>query len=159
AVYLNLRAEPYLATLLAGADALVDLKGFEQERSARLRKLLGNASWRAESVGELAAMTWLSESLTRQSLLDRFADPIVPLDFEEVLSNLEQSLERVLRHLDVEAPPGFSAAAVRGPVLRRYSKAPNENAYSPATRAELLAQARREHAQEIRKGLQFLEHL
>jgi hypothetical protein len=26
-------------------------------------------------------------------------------------------------------------------------------------RAELLAQARREHATEMRKGLQFLEHL
>ena len=40
AVYLNLRAEPYLATLLAGANAMVDLNGFGAERASRSEKPL-----------------------------------------------------------------------------------------------------------------------
>jgi hypothetical protein len=40
-------------------------------------------------------------------------------------------------------------------VLTRYSKAPDFS-YSPKLRAELLAQARTEHADELRCGLDFL---
>jgi hypothetical protein len=156
AVYLNLRAEPYLATLLAGANAIADLRGFEPERAQRLRALTGDSSWRATSVGELAAMSWLSESLTREMVLQRFGGRVMALDFDEMLADLSPSLQRVVDQLGIEAPAGFAAASARSPTLTRYSKAPTEYAYSPVMRAELLAQARRDHAVEIRKGLQFL---
>jgi hypothetical protein len=156
AVYLNLRAEPYLATLLAGANAMVDLKGFELERRARLRGMFADVPQPA-SVGELAAMSWLVESLAQQTALEQFGDHVLPLDFDLLLSNLEPTIARVLQHLGIEAPPGFSAAITRSPVLTRYSKAPKEYAYSPTMRTQLLAQARREHAGEIRAGLRFLE--
>jgi hypothetical protein len=159
AVYLNLQAEPYLATLLAGANAMTDLRGFETERSARLRALLGDSSWRTASVGELAAMSWLTESLTRQAVLDNLGNRVLALDFDQVLGDLAPSIQRVVDHLGIVAPPAFSATIAQSPSLTRYSKAPKEYAYSPAMRAELLAQARREHATEIRKGLQFLERL
>ncbi len=41
AVYLNLRAEPYLATLLAGPNSPVDLRGHGAERMRRLRTRIG----------------------------------------------------------------------------------------------------------------------
>ena len=159
AVYLNLRAEPYLATLLAGANAMVDLRGFEQERSGRLRGLLGPAAWTAGSVGTLAAMSWLSESLTRAQALEQFPSRVLAIDFDRLLADLPAAMEAVLQHLDIAAAPGFLAAVGRSPVLRRYSKAPQQFEYSPLLRAQLLAQARREHAGEIRKGLKFLEAL
>lgn len=158
AVYLNLRAEPYLATLLAGANAMVDLKGFELERSVRLRGMFADTP-QPVSVGELAAMSWLTESLAQRTALEQFDDRILPLDFDLLLSNLEPTIARVQQHLGIEAPPGFSATITRSPVLTRYSKAPKEYAYSPAMRTQLLAQARREHAGEIRAGLRFLEQL
>ena len=159
AIYLNLKAEPYLATLLAGANALVDLKGFEQERAARLRALLDAATWNATSIGELAAMSWLTESLTQARALEAFGSRILALDFEQLLSNLAPTLSRVLAHFSLAAPPGFDTAISRSPVLTRYSKAPQQFAYSPTMRAQLLAQARAEHGGEIRKGLKFLEQL
>jgi hypothetical protein len=159
AVYLNLRAEPYLATLLAGANAMTDLRGFEQERSGRLRKILADTSWQAESVGELAAMSWLTESLTQQAVLQQFAGRVLPLDFDQFLIDVGPTVVRVLEHFGIEQPPGFATTVARSPVLTRYSKAPREFEYSSALRAQLLAQARRDHAGEIRKGLQFLEGL
>ncbi|HUO90352.1 MAG TPA: hypothetical protein VMU08_14350 [Rhizomicrobium sp.] len=159
AVYLNLRAEPYLATLLGGANAITDLRGFEQERSNRVRTALGDDTWRSTSLGELAAMSWLAESLTRQTAVEQFEARVLPLDFDQMLSDLPTAFARILRHLDIEAPPGLAAAIARSPILTRYSKAPKEFAYSPAMRAQLLAQARRENFHEIRRGLQFLERL
>jgi hypothetical protein len=44
-------------------------------------------------------------------------------------------------------------------VLGRYSKAPEQYAYSASLRLELLNQARREHASELRKGLAYVEYI
>jgi len=44
----------------------------------------------------------------------------------------------------------------RSPVLTRYSKAP-EFGYTPNARAEVLREARRQHRDEIRKGIAWLE--
>jgi hypothetical protein len=153
AVYLNLRAEPYLATLLAGANALVDLKGFEAERRARLTALLGGVP-PATSIGELAAMTWLTESLTRALARDLYGARVLPLDFDAMLADVPATVAAVLHHFGIA---GDANAIARSPVLTRYSKAPQQFEYSPRFRARLLAQARFEHAGEIRRGLVFLE--
>jgi hypothetical protein len=155
AVYLNLRAEPYLATLLAGANVLVDLKGFEAERRARLAALLGDAP-AATSVGALAATAWLTESLTRKLALDLFGTRVLPLDFDAVLADVPATIAAVLQHFGIA---GDADAIARSPVLTRYSKAPQQFEYSPHFRAQLLAQARYEHAGEIGRGLAFLETL
>ena len=156
AVYLNLRAEPYLATILAGANAMVDLKGFEAERSARLRNLLDGAEVKAASIGELAAKTWLTESLTRARAVGAGA---MPLDFDALLADLPATMTKVLAHFGIAEPPAFAQSIVRSPVLTRYSKAPQQFEYSPRFRAQLLAQARHEHAGEIHKGLALIEDL
>ena len=155
AVYLNLRAEPYLTTLLAGANALVDLKGFEVERRSRLTALLGVAP-QTNSIGELAAMTWLTESLTRALALELYGARVLPLDFDAVLADLPATIGAVLHHFGIE---GAAAQIARSPVLTRYSKAPQQFEYSPHFRAQLLAQARFKHAGEIRRGMAFLERI
>lgn len=156
AVYLNLKAEPYLATLLAGANALVDLRGFEQERTRRLKTLMGTSPRPATSIGELAALSWLAESLTQARALEAAGTRILPLDFERLLADVGGMVTKVLEHFGIAAPPGFAAAVARSPVLTRYSKAPQQFAYSPAMRAQLLAQARAEFGGEIAKGMRYL---
>jgi hypothetical protein len=158
AVYLNLRPEPYLATLLAGANVMTDLEGFEAERGARLRVLLGE-TLQAASIGERVARSWLAESLTCARALDAAGTRILPLDFEAVLANLPAAMDAVLKHFAIAAPAGFAATIARSPVLSRYSKAPQQFEYSPQFRAQLLAQTRREHAAEISKGMALLERL
>jgi hypothetical protein len=155
AVYLNLKAEPYLATLLAGANALDDLRGFERERGMRLRRMLGRAAAPPRTVGELAAMSWLAESLTRAETL---ADGrVMALDFDAMLADPGAAAAQVLAHLGIAVPEGFAETIRKSPVLTRYSKAPQQHEYSPALRAQLLAQARREFGEDIREGLRYLE--
>ena len=55
-----------------------------------------------------------------------------------------------------ETTPGTLANIASSPTLSRYSKAP-EHGYSRALRAQVLDQARSDHAQEIRKGLALLD--
>jgi len=157
AIYLNLRAEPYLATLLAGANALVDLRGFEADRARRVRAAIGDMPDPA-SLGELAAMSWLAESLAQQAAVRAHPGRVMPLNFDELLGRLNHTMYAVLDHLGVPYPPGFGAAIGKSPVLTRYSKAP-EHAYSATLRQQLLLQARAGHALEIRTGLIWLERI
>ena len=68
AVYLSLRAEPYLATLLGGANSATDLRGHGPGRMRRLLagRALPVAPLHTLSSGELAALGWLVESLSRE---------------------------------------------------------------------------------------------
>src|SRR6185503_2414368 len=65
AVYLHLKAEPYLATLLGGANSAIDLRGHGPGRMRRLLagRNLPAAPLSALSPGELAALGWLVEGL------------------------------------------------------------------------------------------------
>jgi hypothetical protein len=155
AVYLNLKAEPYLATLLAGANALVDLRGFEADRAHRVRAAIGDMPGPA-SVGELAAMSWLAESLAKQAAVRAHPDRVMPLNFDHLLAKLGHTMSGVLEHLGIPYPAGFAAAIATSPVLGRYSKAP-EHAYSASLRQQVLLQARAVHALEIRTGLIWLD--
>ena len=161
AVYLNLRAEPYLATLLAGTHSILDLRGYAPERMARLSKTVGDHGLQVEklSAGELAAASWLTERLTQETASRENPDRILPLDFDALLSNLEESLTKVFAHFGLSVPPDIVHAMATSPHLMRYSKAPEQYEYSPAFRDQILDEARTEHALEIHAGLKLLERL
>lgn len=157
AVCLNLAAEPYLATLLAGEHAVIDLNNHAAERSARLERMLGEKPPTA-SLGELAAMSWLAERLTQSELVSGFGGRVIALDFEEMLAQPGETVRRVTGHFGLSVPPAFFLGIERSPVLQRYSKAP-EYRYSRALRAQILGEARARHAPEIRRGRDWLGRL
>jgi hypothetical protein len=161
AVYLNLPPEPYLATLLGGANAIHDLNGFAPERIRRLGAYLGEHKLvlSALSPGELAAMSWLTERLTQVRTANEVGSRVLALDFEVFLANVDEGLANVCRHFGMTVSPEILSRAARSRVMGRYSKAPEQYEYSPAFRAQILAQARRDHAVEIRKGLSLIELL
>ena len=160
AVYLNLRAEPYLATLLAGPNSPVDLRGHGAERMRRLRTFIGAplGSLHALTPGELTAMSWLAESLTRREILDQWPDRVLAVDFDAFLGDLPQVMQQIVDHFQLPADPGWLSQLDTNPALARYSKSPDHD-YSPALRAQVLDQARHEHRDEIRRGLDWLESL
>ena len=85
-IYMNLRAEPYLATLLGGENSHVDLQGHGVERMQRLQAL-GAADLtplHQLSLGELAAMSWLAESWSQRNALDSYGDRIIGGRFRHV---------------------------------------------------------------------------
>jgi hypothetical protein len=160
AVYLNLRAEPYLATLLGGPNSIADLRG---HGPGRLRRLGARLSVRlapldAMSPGELAALGWLAETLSQREALRRHPERVLGLDFDALLADAAGTLGRVLDHLGLEAPPAFLAGIAGSPVLQRYSKAP-ELPFSPALRRALLDESRRLNGDEIARGMAWIEQL
>lgn len=160
AVYLNLRAEPYLATLLAGPNSPVDLRGHGAERMRRLRTRIATPlqPLHALTPGELTAMSWLAESLTRRDLLDQSPDRVLAVDFDAFLGDMPRVMQQVVDHLQLVTEPGWVTRLGSNPALARYSKSPDHE-YSPALRAQVLDQARREHRDEIRRGLDWLAAL
>jgi hypothetical protein len=160
AIYLNLRAEPYLATLLAGQNSPADLRGHGPERMRRLQSRVGHppAPLHSLSIGELAAMSWLVESWSQRDALDRFPDRVMAFDFDRFLAAIGPGIGRVLGHFGLPTDARHLEGLARSPVLTRYSKAP-EYAYSPEVRGELLRESRRRNSDEIRRGLAWLERL
>jgi hypothetical protein len=160
AVYLNLGAEPYLATLLAGKNSGVDLRGHGPVRIRKLqtRTQAPLAPLYALSLGELAAMSWLAETWNQHDVVDRFGSRILALNFDELLADVAGSVRRVAEHFQLPVESGWLADIARSPVLTRYSKSPDFE-YSPQLRGELLRESRHSNAAQIAAGLRWLENL
>jgi hypothetical protein len=160
ALYLNLDAEPYLATLLAGENSYLDLRGFAPERIRRLERLGARAPspLYAMSLGEIAALTWAVERLTQLRAEQELGERVLSLDFDAFLHAPGEALRRVCAHFRLEASEAFFAGAAESGVMKRYSKAP-EHAYTPQFRGEILTESRTRNGGEIRKGLLWLEQL
>lgn len=158
AIYMNLRAEPYLATLLAGQNSPTDLRGHGPERMRRLQARMAAplAPLHTLSIGELAAMSWLAESWTQRDAMKRFAGRVIALDFDQFLSAVADRMHRILGHFELSNEPRYLSEVGRSPVLTRYSKAP-EHAYTPNVRAEILRDSRHRNSEEIRKAMDWLE--
>jgi hypothetical protein len=158
AIYMNLRAEPYLATLLAGQNSPLDLRGHGPERIRRLGAFSTAPlpALHALSIGELAAMSWLVESWTQRDTVRQFGSRVLSVDFEALLANLQDDLRRIVAHFDLPEDPRFFAELGRSAAMTRYSKAP-EYAYTPEVRAEVLRESRRRNREEIGKGMDWLE--
>lgn len=158
AIYLNVRAEPYLATLLAGENSPIDLRGHGPERLRRLERRVGRslAPLEALSLGELAALGWLAESCSQHDAVRQFSSRVLCVDFDRLLSEVGASLSRIVGHFGLPAAADFAMQAESSTALTRYSKAP-EHEYSPRLRTEVLADSRHRNQAEIHRGLGWLE--
>ena len=160
AVYLNLAPEPYLATLLGGANSVQDLRGHGPGRMRRLlagRELPVTPLY-ALSIGELAALGWLVESLSLAAAQEAAGARMLALDFDALLEDLPGKFSKVLAHFGMPRDDATIAAIAGSAVLREYSKAP-EQPFPPGERAARIAAARRDHSDEIAKGLAWLDRL
>jgi hypothetical protein len=161
-IYLNLEAEPFLATLLAvGRGKALDMRRYAPERIRRLRTFIGEVPkpLHAMKRGELVAMSWLVERLTQARTAALCGGRLLFVDFETLLSDVEVTLASVLFHFGIRVPDKLITAIANGPVMTRYSKAPDEVAYSSVVRAQRLSEARQTHSDDIKSGLAFLEQL
>jgi hypothetical protein len=160
AVYLNLGAEPYLATLLAGSNSGVDLRGHGPVRIRQLQARLATPApaLHALSLGELAAMSWLVETWNQHDAGARFGARVLALDFDELLADVAGCVRRVAEHFHLPLETRWLADIARSPVLTRYSKSPDFE-YSPQVRRELLRESRLRNATQIAAGMRWLENL
>jgi hypothetical protein len=160
AVYLNLAAEPYVASLLAGRNSAIDLRGHGPVRIRQLqaRVAMPLPPLHALSLGEMAAMSWLAETWNQHDALTRLRTRIMTLDFDELLGDVAGAVARVAAHFQLPQDSRWLSGIGRSPVLTRYSKSPDFE-YSPQVRSELLRQSRQDNAAQIAAGLRWLDDL
>jgi hypothetical protein len=160
AIYMNLRAEPYLAALLAGQNSPLDLRGHGPTRIRRLQSRITTplTPLHEMSIGVLAAVSWLAESWTQHDALKAFPDRLIAVDFDDFLADVAEGMRNILRHFGLQSDQRLLTGLMRNPVLTRYSKAP-EYEYTPNTRSALIDASRRANREEIRRGMAWLDRI
>jgi hypothetical protein len=155
-VFMFVRPSTFLRSLLGGA--MSDITGAAAKRLYRLHRRLGAAHWRLEelSAGELVAMSWLCEMLALHATAGRFPDRVLWADFDAFLAEPEPGLAAVLRHLGAGTEAETVRGILSGPLMGRYAKAP-EYAFDARAREQLLRQSGERHAEEVRRGMEWLD--
>lgn len=158
AVLLTLPPETYMATILGGPASRVELEQMTAGRLARLHRRLGGEAWTVAglSEGERAAMSWVCEMAGLAEAARTYPAACLWLDFENLLDRPAENLATALAHLRGSAPAEVVQAMASSPYFGRYSKAP-EYGYSADLRRQVLAQARAEHGEDLRRGRLWLE--
>jgi hypothetical protein len=160
AIFIFTPALAYLRCILGGPNSRVESRALAPSRLERLRRRLGAPAEGIEprSEGEWIAMSWLAEMTALRVAADRFESRVLWTDFEAFLAAPAAGLERLLQALG--GAPGTSEVArlVAGPIMSRYSKAP-EYGYDAALRRAVLESADREHGAEVQRGMRWLAGL
>jgi hypothetical protein len=159
-ILMTVSPESYLATILGGANAPQETKALGPMRLKRLRDRLGDGigELAALSMGETVAMSWACEMTALCNAKAAAEDRAMLLNFDAFLLQPHALLARCFDHLGLAATAADVQAALSGPDMRRYSKAP-EYAYDANLRRDVLNQARAISGDEIRRGLSWLDHL
>ncbi|WP_037499115.1 hypothetical protein [Sphingomonas jaspsi] len=147
----------YVASILAGPNSRVELNALESTRRQRLAA-------RGVDTGDLptdahrAAATWLTEMLSLQAAAAAVGDRALWFDFDSMLVDMTEALSRVAAHFGLPVDHKMIREIAEGPLMARYSKA-LEFDYSPGLRRDLLAEAGRQHRDDIERALGWLHDM
>lgn len=158
ALMMCVSAESYLATILGGPNSRQEARLLTPQRLQRLHRRLGRDMWAPDSLteGESVALGWACEMAALAHAAKSAVDRVRKIDFDRFLAQPSAHLSGAFRHLGIEVPFSEVNAILSGPLMHRYSKAP-EHAYDAALRDAVLNEARAAHRGEIRRGLRWLE--
>lgn len=149
ALFLFATPRNYVASILAGENSTKELRILEQSRAARLKSRGIVLDGFDRSDAHRAAAAWACEMTSLEAAAAAMPDRrILWADFDRMLRDMAGALGACARHFAVQLDSGRAEAIARGPLMHRYSKA-LEYDYSPALRAELLAEATSHHAPDI----------
>lgn len=150
----------FLRGIFAGPNSRAETAQLAPARVQRLRRRLGEGDWQPDphSEGECIAMSWLCEMTALRQAADRFGSQVLWVDFDDFLREPLAGLAAIFQALGARPAPREIESLVSGALMRQYSKAP-EYAYDAALRRAVLLSGEREHAGEIRRGLQWLQQL
>jgi hypothetical protein len=151
----------YLTTILAGENSRQETGMLAGSRLARLGRRIDPMPFRLWSMteGERIAMSWLSEMLSLRTAADTLPDgSVLWVDFDDFLASPAAALRSIGGHFGMEISGELAERLVNGPIMQRYSKAP-EHAYSGQLRLQLQRQAAKQHSTAIAQGLAGIESL
>lgn len=145
----------YLRTILAGPNSRLETRTLAPIRLERLRRRAGSLLPEPHREGQWVAMSWLCEMSALEEAAMRFGRRVRWMDFERFLLEPGARLAEMFDAVGVSPDTRLIETVLAGPLMQRYSKAP-EHAYDPDLRRRVLAQADHEHAAEIRSGMDWL---
>lgn len=155
ALFMYARPANYIASILAGENSVRELHALAPMRTARLQQR-GIELGAAANCAELAAIAWACEMTALEAAAEAMAGELVDwADFDRMLQDMPAELARVARFFDFAAVDGPIEAIAAGPLMTRYSKAP-EYEYSAGLRNELIAEATAANRQAIDDALAML---
>lgn len=148
----------HMTTLLAGENSKREVDAMGPSRLLRLSRRAPDlaAKWQNLSTGEKCAATWLSEMASIATALNAAGTAGLAIDFDRFLTNPREVLAAILAHFRAETSSSRLDELAASPHMTRYSKAQSYE-YSPQLRRQLLNEAWTNHADEIRKGLNWLQ--
>jgi hypothetical protein len=156
ALFVHVDPRTYIATILAGENSLTELGALAPARAVRMEDRVRGLRPGGGSAAELAAAAWACEITALESSAAAIGDQRVCwVDFDAFLHDVPNRLGELAEFLGFRAPPERIEEIVGGPLLSRYSKAP-EYEYSAALRRELIAETARLHRSEIDAALAML---
>jgi len=158
AVFMHVQPLAYLQVIFAGPNSRRESRQLGAARLQRLLRRLGEGAARPDpaSEGECIAMSWLCEMTTLRQAAQHHAAQVLWVDFDAWLREPVSGLRDIFQRLGVQPSDAQLETLVGGPLMQQYSKAP-EHPYDGALRRGLLASADREHAVEIRRGMDWLQ--
>ena len=149
----------YMKTILAGENSRRELDKATSARISRLAHRLGEMPYQASSLneGERIALGWATEMLAmRDASYALPENAAIWLDFDRFLARPAEEFLLLASHFGYELAPDELVRIVTGPLMRRYSKAP-EYGYSTELRLQLQAQAGQDHHDAICHGVTWFE--
>lgn len=161
ALFLFASRERYLQTILAGDASKQEATALADLRLNRLEQHCGQPVGTKETLtlAQTAALGWLCEMVTLCDAEAHCPDAkIAWMDFDDFLSQPSQYLQVAAEHFGTSLPLDQARSLVSGSIMSSYSKAP-EYDYSASLREELLAEAGKIHADDIRQTLLWIDQL
>ncbi len=156
ALFLYAHPRAYIEGILAGENSVKELHALAGSREQRMLARVPSMSESRASNAHLAAAAWACEMTALESAAATMGDrQLLWQDFDRMLADMAEALGTTANFFGVSASNEELASVAGGPLMRRYSKAP-EYEYSPALRADLLADARRRNGGEIAGAMRML---
>lgn len=142
ALFLYAHPQRYIAGILAGEASRQELGILTPSRVQRLRSRrpeLGPIE-EPRSEAQAAAIGWACEMTSLENEAEGLADRVMWLDFDLFLKDPASHLADIAAFFGTPISALQANAICAGPLMRRYSKAP-EYEYSPQLRQDLLTEA------------------
>jgi hypothetical protein len=153
ALFMYASPRNYIASILAGENSVQELRMLAPSRARRLARRV-SVLGPAHNDAQLAAIAWACEMTALEAAPDSVPE-VAWADFDFMLDQMEPELERIASFFGFAANEARIEALARGPLLTRYSKAP-EYEYSPSLRRALIAEAIAQSGEEIDDALAML---
>ncbi len=147
----------YLRGILGGPNSRIESRALAADRWRRLISRHPRVEQSPpRAAGEWIAMSWLCETSALAGIAHRYPTQVHWVDFDEFLAGPAAGLARIWRALGASGTAREAEMLAAGPIMHRYSKAP-EHAYDAALRREVLMAADRDYGTEIKRGMRWLE--